>query len=105
MAIQGDTFVGTLKYLDSGSPAEYWGPGYFLAFKWDDVDDRATSLLVGLQPSAGSGMQEAIADADKNGYCKITNKNEQTLVFKQSCEGHVRTQKYKLNGLTLAPQS
>lgn len=105
MAIEGDGFTGTLKYLATGSPAEYWGPGYFLAFKWDDVDENATSLLVGLVPSEGAGLVEAIADADKNGYCKITNKNAQKLVFIQSnTDGQKTIQRFRLDGLTMAPQ-
>ena len=77
--IQGDSITGTLKYLDTGAIAEYWGAGNFLALKFSDIPDTATSCKVGLDPSEGSGLVEIINDPDKNGVFKVTNKNTQNF--------------------------
>ena len=37
------------------------------------IPEDATKLLVGLSPSQGSGLVDAINDPDKNGAWKITD--------------------------------
>ena len=102
--IADNKITGTLKYINSGALANDWGPGYFLALNWTNVDAHATSLRVGLVPSQGSGLVEAINDPDHNGVFKITNKNDQkfTLVQSDSTGNYTKTtQSYDLSGLTL----
>lgn len=74
ITVSDGAITGTLKYVDSGALATDWGPGNFMALKFDDFDERATSVKVGLDPSQGSGLVEIINDPDKNGVFKITNK-------------------------------
>ena len=106
VTITGDKITGTIKYL-SGSNAitDVWGPGNFLALKWSDPAAAATSLKVGLEPSAGSGMVEAIDDNDRNGIFKISSKNTQKLKLVVSNNQHATVQTYDLSGLTVQSAS
>lgn len=95
--------TGTLKYL-SGSNAitDVWGEGYFLCFNMaDNVYTGLTSVKVGLTPSAGSGLVEIINDADKNGICKVTDKNQQLFTVIWTDGTQTRTRAYGLSGLVL----
>ena len=104
ITVANGAITGTLKYIEGGlSPAgPLAGSGYFLALKWSDPAQGATSLKVGLIPSAsGMDLVECIDDTDRNGVFKITDKNTQKFVIVESATGKSRTQQYKLNGLTL----
>lgn len=101
VTVSGNKITGTLKYCDDGTLATDWGPGNFLVLKWSDIDENATSLKVGLDPSMGSGLQEAIADPDHNGVFKITNKFAQKFVMITSDGKRSIEQRFDLSGLTL----
>ena len=101
VTVSGNKITGTLKYCDDGALATDWGPGNFLVLKWSDIDENATSLKVGLDPSMGSGLQEAIADPDHNGVFKITNKFAQKFVMITSDGKRSIEQRFDLSGLTL----
>ena len=101
VSVANNAITGTLKYVDSGTLAHDWGAGYFLALKWSNIDEAATSLKVGLQPSAGTGMVECIDDLDRNGVFKISNKNIQDFKIVVSNAAHVTVATYDLSGLTL----
>lgn len=93
--------TGTLKYLDSGDIADYWGAGNFIALQFDDIDANATSVKVGLDPSQGSGLVEIIDDPDKNGVFKVTDKDVQKFKIVTSDGTHTKTKTYDLSGLTV----
>ena len=90
-----------MKFIEGGlSPAgPLAGDGYFLALKWSDPAQTVTSLKVGLQPSEGTGLVEAIDDTDRNGVFKIANKN-QKLILWQSNDTKSTKQVFDLTGLT-----
>jgi HK97 family phage major capsid protein len=94
--------TGTLKYL-SGSNAitNVWGEGNFLVLKFSDVDENATSVKVGLDPSMGTGLVELLGDPDMNGIFKIENKNLQKLKVISSNGATSTTQTFDLSGLTI----
>jgi hypothetical protein len=71
-----------------------------LALKWSDPEEGVTSLLVGLQPSEGTGLVEAIDDTDRNGVFKIDNKNQKLILWQKS-ETKSNKQVFDLTGLTL----
>lgn len=102
VAVANGAITGTVKWL-SGSNAitNLWGEGNFLALKWGNIDPKATSLKVGLEPSAGTGMVECLDDPDHNGIFKISNKNIQQFKLVVSNGEHGGVQKYDLSGLTL----
>ena len=100
VTVADGAITGTLKYIDSGSLADFWGPGYFLALKFT-VSDLATSVKVGLDPSVSSGLAEIIDDPDKNGAFKISNKNLQKVII-ITTDGETKfTEYFDLSGLTL----
>lgn len=92
----GGKITGTLKYLESGSIASYWGAGNFLVLKFVK-DSDATSIKVGLSPSYGGGLVEL--DEDMNGVFKITNKDTQKFKVVQSRAGETKTWTFDLSGL------
>lgn len=93
---------GTLKYLGTDNAiTSVWGYGNFLALKfasdnWNQYDD----VLVGLSPSAGSGMASIKADPDKNGIFKISDKDGQCLRVVRIKDGVEYADVYTLSGLT-----
>ena len=72
--------------------------------KWSDPDEEATSLKVGLQPSAGAGMQECIDDTDRNGVFKIAS-TAQKVVLISSNDDKKTKQVFDLTGLVLEDPS
>lgn len=101
VTVENGKITGTLKYLSEGALPERWGAGYFVALKFSDLDNKATSVKVGLQPSVSSGLVEIIDDPDKNGAFKVTDKNAQIFVVESSAEGYYNKQKFDLADLTL----
>lgn len=101
LSVADDAVTGTSKWLADGEIADYWGPGNFMAFKFEDIDERATSVKVGMSPSQGSGLVEIINDPDKNGVFKITDKDEQKFVVIITDGTQTTTQEFDLSGLTL----
>ena len=101
VTVSGNAISGSLKYLDSGDIASYWGAGHFLVLKFTNIDTRATSVKVGLDPSQSSGLVEIIDDPDKNGVFKITNKDTQVFKVVSTGAGLTKTDTYSLTGLTI----
>ena len=107
VTVTGDKITGTLKYIEGGLDPSGTGPlagsGNFLALKWSggDMASKDTELLVGLEPSEGSGMVECLSDTDHNGVFKITDKNAQKVKFIQTDGTHTNVQYFDLSGLTL----
>lgn len=95
--------TGTLKYFDTpGEIVDYWGPGYFFAFKISGEDSNTTKTMVGLQPSEGSGMVDIHGDQDMNGIAKITDpKRQKFKVVQSDNSGHKNIQIFDLSSLIL----
>lgn len=101
VAVKNNAITGTLHYLDSGDLVDTWGEGNFLALKFTDIAEDATSVKVGLEPSEGSGLVEIIDDPDKNGAFKITDKNTQKFKIVTTIAGETVEQTFDLSGLTV----
>ena len=67
-----------------------------MARDWDEY----TSVKVGLDPSAGSGLVEVIDDPDKNGVFKITNKDGQKFVIEAKNGTETKRQVFDLSALS-----
>ena len=99
ITVTGSKITGTLKYVDSGQIVADWGTGNFLGLKFTNIDADATSVLVGLEPSVSSGLQELINDPDKAGIFKITDKSVQKLKVIQSNGSYSKVQTFDLSEL------
>lgn len=102
LTVGANAITGTLKYLTSGDLVDTWGAGYFMALKFTGIPASATSVLVGLDPSEGSGLVEIINDLDKNGAFKVSNKSTQKFKVVATDGTNTVTKTYDLSGLTLA---
>lgn len=100
--VHGNRISGKLKFIEGGlSPdGPLAGDGYFLALHWSNPDTNATSLKVGLVPSAsGMDLVECINDTDRNGVFKISDPNTQMLKMISSNASHTTQQSFDLSGL------
>lgn len=104
VVVAGNSISGSLKYIGSGTLATDWGPGYFLALKFANIDSDATSVKVGIEPTQGSGLVEIVGDPDMNGVFKITNKATQNFKVIVTDGVHNTIQTYDLRGLTMLPE-
>lgn len=102
VTVSGNNITGTLKYLSSGQLVTDWGAGNFLAIAFSASNWSAyTSVKVGLENSAGSGLAELINDPDKMSVFKVSNKDMQRLmVVLTNSTGATNTIYYNLDGLT-----
>ena len=101
VSVSGNTITGSLKYLDSGTIAENYGAGNFLALQISADDWNAyTSVMAGLDPSQ-EGLTEILTDEDKTGVWGVDDKD--TQVFKMSYTDGVSggNKAFDLSGLTL----
>lgn len=77
--------TGKLKMVTSGPLVDRWGEGYFFGLDFSQNDlSGLTSVKVGLDPSAGSGLVELLGDPDLNGVFKVTDKEHQKFVVEQT---------------------
>lgn len=105
VVVADGAITGTLKYLDEGALVENYGAGNFMAIKVSDIDERATSVKIGMKPSEGTGLVEIIDDPDKNGAFKVTDKDAQQFVMVQKYGDITKTQYFDLSGLTLESEN
>lgn len=104
VTVSGDKITGTLHNQTTSNPiTDVWGNGYFIGLKFttDDWSDYS-SVLVGLEPSAGSGLVEIKDDDTHDGVFKITNKNTQKFVVRATNGIETIEKKYSLAGLVLS---
>lgn len=100
VVVADGAITGTLTKLTSGQLVKDWGEGYFLSLAFTKNNAKITDVKVGLDWSAGSGMQSL--DEDMLGVWKITDKDTQKFVMIVT-DGEVSyKQTFDLSGLTLA---
>jgi len=102
VVVTKNAITGTLKFIEGGlaQSGPLAGDGNFLALKFSNIDPKATSVKVGLDPSAGTGLVEIINDPDKNGVFKIRD-NEQKFVVEITTPEQVERTEYSLADLVL----
>lgn len=100
----GDNAItGTLKFIEGGlaSSGTLSGDGNFLALKFTADDwNKFTSVKVGLDPSAETGLVEIKNDPNKNGVFKVSNTSQVFKVVATDGTDTV-TKTYSLAGLVL----
>lgn len=105
ITVSGDAILGKLfeQTDESKVIVADKGPGYYLCLKFNSIDADATKVMVGLEPSMGSGLVDIIDDPDKAGIFKVTYKDSQIIKVVQYSSTSVRTQTFSLSGLELIP--
>ena len=73
-----DIITGTLKYVDSGTLAQTWGPGYFMALKFTGLTSGAKAY-VGMLPSVSSGAKPL--DADITAYSRLQTRTSRSSMY------------------------
>lgn len=105
VTLTGNSFAGTLKYLDGDNAiVNKWGAGHFLAITFDATWSNYDKVMVGLEPTQGSGPVDLIQNLDDlDSVFKIGNDVAQKLKIVASKAGKAdRVQVYDLSGLVLA---
>lgn len=87
IAVANGKITGTLIKQTSGQIVTDWGEGYFLGLKYTKNNAKASSIKVGIIPSA-SGMALQELDEDMASIMKITDKNTQKVCVRLS-DGNV----------------
>ena len=97
--------VGTLKNVTTGALPAEWGAGNFMALQFGgEAFDKAQHIYVGMDPTAGFGLVDVIADPDKSGVFKVTNKIQNFVAVIDYGNGYTETLTFDLSGLTLATE-
>lgn len=95
---------GTLKWLDGDNAiVNNWGAGNFLAVDFTDYPDLSvagTSVLVGLDPTYGTGLVPIAAD-DHFGVFKVNDSKAQVLKVVTTVGGVSKTTVYRLDKLVI----
>lgn len=106
VSVSNGKVTGTIKYFDTpGAIVDYWGPGYFFAFKISGEDVKSTKTLVGLEPSEGTGLVDIHGDPDMNGIAKLSETVPQKFkVIQSDAAGHRNIQTFDLSKLVLGPK-
>lgn len=93
--------TGNLNFVSGGlaQSGPLAGDGYFLALHFDNLDPNATSVKIGLEPSAGTGLVEIIDDPDKEAVLKVTDQDAQKLKVVSSDGTNTDVQTFDLSGL------
>lgn len=100
--VDGSKIKGTLKFIEGGLAESGYlaGDGNFLTLRFSNIDEDATSVKVGLDPSVSSGLVELIGDPDMNGVFKISDKDSQVFkVVTSDNKGNELVQTYDLSEL------
>lgn len=102
VSIGANVISGKLLKNEGWASGPLAGEGHFLAIKVDNSDLEASSIKLGLVPSA-SGMEpvEIVGDPDMNAVFKIQDKDLQHLTVITTKGGIENTVNYSLNGLQL----
>lgn len=106
VSVANKTVEGSLNYVTdytefSSDPTLQ--SGNYLALKFSNFDTRATSIKVGLVPSAiGMDLVEIINDPDRNGVFRVTSTTQKFRVVTSDGTSS-KTEDYSLTGLTLIP--
>jgi hypothetical protein len=74
------TMTGTVKYLSSGYLVDTYGAGNFIALKFNNIPDDATSVKVGIN----TPDTEIITNPDKNGAFKIGDNDTDKFIVDEN---------------------
>lgn len=87
------------KFIEGGlaESGPLAGDGYFMALTWSAPAGNITSLKVGVIPTQGTGLVEALSDPDRTVVVKLDNTRHQNFVVATTTGDASNVQTYSLN--------
>lgn len=87
------------KFIEGGlaESGPLAGDGYFMALTWSQPADDITSLKVGVIPTQGTGLVDALSDPDRTVVVKLDNTQHQNFVIYTTTGEASNVQTYSLN--------
>lgn len=87
------------KFIEGGlaESGPLAGDGYFMALTWSEPAADVTSLKVGVIPTQGTGLVDALSDPDRTVVVKLDNTQHQRFVIYTSDGETSNTQTFDLN--------
>lgn len=87
------------KFIEGGlaESGPLAGDGYFMALTWSAPASGVTTLKVGVIPTQGTGLVDALSDPDRTVVVKLDNTQHQRFVIYTSDDETSNTQTFDLN--------
>ena len=99
ITVSNGAITGTLNKIESGSLADVWGAGYFIALAFATENAETDKIFVAILPTEGAGWQKL--DEDLAAVIKVTDKSTQKIYVRSTDGVNTITQVFNLSGLSL----
>lgn len=99
ITVSNFAITGTLNKIESGSLADVWGAGYFIALAFATDNASTDKIFVSILPTEGAGWQKL--DEDMAAVIKVTDKAKQKIYVRSTDGANTITQEFDLSGLVL----
>ena len=99
ITVSNGAITGTLNEITTGSLADVWGEGYFIALAFSTSNANTDKIFVAILPTEGAGWQKL--DEDLAAVIKVTNKDTQKIYVRSTDGVNTITQNFDLSGLVL----
>lgn len=104
IVVTNGLITGNLAYVDSGTLATTYGAGNFIALKFDDLDEDADTIMVGLTPSDNQLVDILDVTGGKEVF-EVENVATQKFIVQATDDnGRVFTKYYDISRLVCASE-
>lgn len=104
IVVTNGLITGNLAYVDSGTLATTYGAGNFIALKFDDLDEDADTIMVGLTPSDNELVDILDVTGGKEVF-EVNNVATQKFIVQATDDnGRVFTKYYDISRLVCATE-
>lgn len=104
IVVTNGLITGNLAYVDSGTLATTYGAGNFIALKFDDLDEDADTIMVGLTPSDNQLVDILDVTGGKEVF-EVENVATQKFIVQATDDyGRVFTKYYDISRLVCATE-
>lgn len=104
IVVTNGVITGNLAYVDSGTLATTYGAGNFIALEFDDLDEDADTIMVGLTPSDNQLVDILDVTGGKEVF-EVNNVATQKFIVQATDDnGRVFTKYYDISRLVCATE-
>lgn len=104
IVVTNGLITGNLAYVDSGTLATTYGAGNFIALEFDDLDENADTIMVGLTPSTNELVDILDVTGGKEVF-EVENVATQKFIVQATDDnGRVFTKYYDISRLVCAAE-